>query len=74
MGIEGKTKVANEKKKKKRRFTGISLRKRNWSKIQVKTKEVPTHVRKMRQITERLESEGTSGGHLCWPLIVQSSS
>lgn len=73
MGIEGKTKVANEKKKKKR-FTSASLRKRNWSKIQMQTKEVPTGVMKMRQITESLESEGTSGGHLYWSLIVQSSS
>lgn len=49
-------------------FTGTSLRKKNWSKIQMKTKEVPTGAVKMRQITESqkgLSQKETLG--IIWP-------
>lgn len=48
MEIEGKTKDCKEKKVVT--FIDASLRKGNWNKTQVRTKEVPTGVMEMKQM------------------------
>jgi len=48
MEIEGKTKDCKEKKILK--FIGVSLRKGNWSKTHMRTKEVSTDVMQMIQM------------------------